>query len=89
MLRWFGCGCVKSFLSTYLMKLISWKWIKVFWIRIYELIIDETLVNFIKQGTQQKEKEGQRENTQVWARNTKTNRGHNGAKGQIMFQSFH
>jgi hypothetical protein len=30
----------------------------MFWIRIYELIIDETLVKFIKQGTQQREKEG-------------------------------
>jgi hypothetical protein len=38
------------------MKLISWEWIKVFWIRIHELIIDETLIKFIKQGTQQRER---------------------------------
>ncbi len=28
----------------------------MFWIRIHELIIDETLIKFIKQGTQQRER---------------------------------
>ncbi len=64
------------FSPNLLMKLISWEWIKMFWIRIYELIIDETLVKFIKQGTQQREKEGQKWSTQVWTRSTKTNKGH-------------